>query len=157
MRTSTTPLPVLVAAGGLLLAAVPPASAAQPERLHTVTVSAAEGRFRCGELLLTVVGGTQTETVDGRLKDGVAHVRIERAYDDVVLAGSDGRDYRATSHVSSVFVLVAPDLENPVRGDELIHVSFHGAQGSPGHLEEHLRIRDGIETDEVTGTCGYAD
>lgn len=135
-----------------------PATAEPPQRDHSVRTSSAEGRFRCGDLLLTVTDGTETETVDSRFKDGVADVWIERRYDGVVLSGSDGYSYRAIAHVSSHFVLVEPDFDNPVRGDELIHVSFLGGpQGSPGHLDEHLRIRDGVESDEVTGPCDYAD
>jgi hypothetical protein len=145
---------------GLLLVASPAGSAvaAPPESEHTVTTSPAEGRFRCGDLLLTVTAGTQTEIIDGRLKDGVVHVRIQRHYDGVTLAGSDGHVYRAASQVDAQFVLIAPDFDNPVRGDEIIHVSFLGGpQGSPGYLNEHLRIRDGVETDAVTGPCEYAD
>lgn len=148
-----------IALSGLLL--VSPAGSAiadPPERDHTLTTSPAEGRFRCGELLLTATAGTQIEIIDGRFKNGVANVRIQRRYDGVTLAGSDGRVYRATAHVNSHFVLIAPDFDNPVRGDEIIHVSFLGGpQGSPGYLNEHLRIRDGVETDQVTGPCDYAD
>lgn len=149
-----------IALSGLLLVGSPAGSAFAdpPERDHTVTTSPAEGRFRCGELLLTVNAGTQTEIIDGRFKNGVVHVRIQRRYDGVTLAGSDGRVYRATAQVNSHFVLIAPDFDNPVRGDEIIHVSFLGGQqGSPGYLNEHLRIRDGVETDQVTGPCDYAD
>jgi hypothetical protein len=115
-----------------------------PERDHTVTTSPAEGRFRCGELLLTTTAGTQTEIIDSRFKNGVANVRIQGDYDGVTMAGSDGLVYRATAHVNAHFVLIAPDFDNPVRGDEIIHVSFVGGpQGSPGYLNEHLRIRGG--------------
>ncbi|HET6627967.1 MAG TPA: hypothetical protein VFG63_16370 [Nocardioidaceae bacterium] len=154
------PVASAIALSGLLVVGAPagPAIADPPEGDHTVTTSPAEGRFLCGELLLTVTGGTQTEIIDGRLKNGVAIVRIQRRYDGVTMAGSDGLVYRATAHVNSHFVLIAPDLDNPVRGDEVIHVSFLGGpQGSPGHLNEHLRIRDGVETDQVTGPCDYAD
>ena len=149
-----------IAVSGLLLVGLPAesANADPPESDHTVTTSPAEGRFRCGDLLLTTTAGTQTEIIDGRLKNGVAHVRIQRHYDGVTMAGSDGRFYRATAHVNSHFVLIAPDFDNPIRGDEIIHVSFLGGpQGSPGYLNEHLRIRDGVESDQVTGPCDYAD
>ncbi len=139
----------------------PPAGSAiadPPERDHSVTTSPAEGRFRCGDLLLIVTAGTQTELIDSRFKGGVANVRIQRSYDGVTLSGSDGKVYRATAHVNARFVLVAPDFDNPVRGDEIIHVSLLGGpQGSPGYLNEHLRIRGGVETDQVTGSCDYAD
>jgi len=149
-----------VAFSGLLLVGLPAGSAiaAPPERDHTVTTSPAEGRFRCGELLLTTTAGTQTEIIDGRFKNGVVNVRIQRRYDGVTMAGSDGRVYRATAHVDSHFVLIAPDFDNPVRGDEIIHVNFLGGpQGSAGYLHEHLRIRGGVETDQVTGPCDYTD
>ena len=149
-----------IALSGLLLIGLPagPAIADPPERDHTLTTSPAEGRFRCGELLLTVTAGTQTEIIDGRFKNGVVNVRIQRRYDGVTMAGSDGRVYRATAHVNSHFVLIAPDFDNPVRGDEIIHVSFLGGpQGSPGYLNERLRIRGGVKTDQVTGPCDYAD
>ena len=150
-----------IALSGLLVVGAPAGSATAdpPERDHTVTInSSLEGRFRCGELLLTVTAGTETETIDSTFKNGVAHFWIERRYDGVTLAGSDGRIYTATAHVNSHFVLIAPDFDNPVRGDEIIHVTFHGGpQGSPGYLNEHLRIRDGAESDEVTGPCDYAD
>lgn len=133
------------------------AAADPPERDHSVTTSPAEGQFRCGELVLTVTAGTETEIFDGSFKNGVVHVWIQRRYEGVTLAGSDGLTYRATAHVNAHFVLVAPDFDNPVRGDEIIHVSFLGPQGSPGYLNEHLRIRDGLETDQVTGPCDYAD
>ena len=147
-----------IALSGLLVAApADSASADPPEREHTVTTSPAEGQFRCGELLLTTTAGTQTEIIDGSFKNGVANVWIRRRYDDVAVAGSDGRVYRATAQVNSHFVLIAPDFDNPVRGDEIIHVSFLGGpQGSPGYLNEHLQIRDGVETDQVSGPCGYA-
>ena len=149
-----------IALSGLLVVGAPAgsASADPPERDHTVTTSPAEGRFRCGELLLTATAGTQTEIIDGRFKNGVANVRIQRRYDGVTMAGSDGRVYRATAHVNSHFVLIAPDFDNPVRGDEIIHATFLGGPtGSPGYLHEHLRIRGGVETDQVTGPCDYAD
>lgn len=149
---------VLVSTGLLVGSPVGSAIAEPPEQDHTVTTSPAEGRFRCGELLLTVTAGTQTEIIDGRFKNGVVNVRIQRRYDGVTLTGSDGRVYRATAHVNSHFVLIAPYFDNPVRGDEVIHVSFlDGPQGSPGYLNEHLRIRGGVETDQVTGPCDYAD
>jgi hypothetical protein len=150
----------LIAMTGLLLAASPAVSAvaAPPAHEHTVTVSPFTGRFRCGELLLTATGGTETEMTDSRYKDGVLTVRIQRRYDGITLAGSDGRAYGATAHVNARFVLIAPDFDNPDRGDEMIHVTFQGGPaGSPGYLNEHLRIRDGIESDEVTGTCDYAE
>lgn len=149
-----------IAMTGLLLIGSPAGSAIAdpPERDHSVTTSPAEGSFRCGELLLTATAGTQTEIIDGRFKNGVANVRIQRRYDGVTLDGSDGRVYHATAHVNAHFVLIAPDFDNPVRGDEIIHVTFLGGpQGSPGYLNEHLRIRVGVETDQVTGPCDYAE
>lgn len=149
----------VIALSGLVVGAPAGSAVADPpERDHTVTTSPAEGRFQCGELLLSVTAGTETEIFDGSFKSGVVHVWIQRRYEGVTMAGSDGLVYRATAHVNSHFVLVAPDFDNPVRGDEIIHVSFLGGpQGSPGYLNEHLRIRDGVETDEVTGSCNYAN
>jgi hypothetical protein len=149
-----------VALSALLVVGAPAdiAKADPPERVHTVTTSPAEGRFRCGELLLTTTAGTQTEIIDGALMNGVVHVRIQRRYDDVTMTGSDGLVYHAIAHVDAQFVLIAPDFDNPVRGDEIIHVTFFGGQqGSPGYLNEQLRIREGVETDQVTGPCDYAD
>ncbi len=148
--------------GGALVAASAPAEARPPgyrgaEHEHTVTTSPAAGRFRCGDLVLTVDGGTETETVDGVLVGGVARVRVQRHYRGVTLAGSDGGRYRATAHVTARFVFVAPDFDNPVWGREVIDVRFHGRHGSPGYLHEELTIRDGVETDVVTGPCDYAD
>jgi hypothetical protein len=154
------PAATACALSGLLLVGLPagPANADPPEREHTVTTSPVGGRFRCGDLLLTTTAGTETETIDGRFKNGVAEVWIQRRYDGVTLAGSDGLVYRATAQVTAHFVLVAPDFDNPVRGEEIIHVSFFGGpQGTPGYLNEHLRIRDGVETDQVSGPCDYAD
>jgi hypothetical protein len=149
-----------VALSGAVLAALPASSSSAdpPEQQHITTTSPAEGRFDCGGLLLTTTAGTETETIDGHVKNGVAHVWIQRRYDGVTLTGSDGNAYRATAQVNAHFVLVAPDFDNPVRGEEVIHVTFIGGpQGSPGYLNEHLRIRDGVETDEVTGPCSYAE
>ncbi len=148
-----------IAVSGLVVGALAGSALADPpESVHTVTTSPAEGRFQCGEVLLTVTAGTETEIFDGRLHNGVAHVWIRRRYEDVTLAGSDGLVYRAAAHVNAQFVFIAPDLENPVRADEVIHVSFLGGpRGTPGYLNEHLRIRDGVETDEVTGPCTYAE
>jgi hypothetical protein len=148
-----------IAVSGLVVGAPGASAVAEPpERDHTVTTAPAEGRFQCGDLLLTVTAGTETEIFDGTFKDGVVHVWIKRRYEGVTMTGSDGLSYLATAHVNAHFILIAPDFDNPARGDELIHVSFHGGpQGSPGYLNEHLRIRDGLETDEVTGPCTYAD
>jgi hypothetical protein len=81
--------------------------------------------------------GTQTEIIDGTLINGVAHVWVQRRYDDVTMTASDGRVYRAIAHVSAQFVLIAPDFDNPVRRNEIIHVTFLGGpQESPGYLNE---------------------
>ena len=149
-----------VAITGLVMAASPAAATtAEPvERVHTVTTNPAQGAFRCGDLLLTVNGGTETEIFDGVLKNGVARIRIVRFARGVTLTGSDGRHYRASAHVHARFVLVAPDFDNPVWGQEIINVRFFGARHrSAGYLHEELLINDGVETDVVTGPCDYAD
>jgi hypothetical protein len=150
---------IALALSGLVVGSLAGSAAADPpERDHTVTTSPFEGRFQCAGVLLTVTAGTETEIFDSTFKDGVVHVWIQRRYEGVTLAGSDGLGYRAIAHVNAHFVLVAPDFDNPVRGDELIHLTILGGpQGSPGYLNEHLRIRDGVETDEVTGPCNFAD
>ncbi len=157
-RAATT---VALTGSALLLAGAPatatPAGDDPPQHEHTVTTVPASGAFRCGDLLLTVDGGTETEVFDGVLVDGVARIRITRSYRGVTLAGSDGGRYRATAHVRARFVLVAPDFDNPVWGIEVIRVRFHGRHGSPGFLNEVLTIRDGVENDVVSGPCDYVE
>lgn len=149
-----------VAITSLVMAAAPAAAtSAEPvQHEHTVTTVPAEGMFHCGDLVLSINGGTETEIFDGVLKHGVARVRIIRLWHGVTLAGSDGRHYRASGRAHARFVLVAPDFDNPVSGHEVINVRFHVRRhGSPGYLHEELIINDGVETDVVSGPCDYAD
>jgi hypothetical protein len=153
-----------LAVSGVLVAAAPATAHARPaghdaiEHEHTVTTAPAEGRFRCGDLVLTADGGTETEIFDGVRVGDVVRIRITRRYDGVTMAGSDGRRYRARAHVEARFVLVAPDFDNPVWGREVIWVRFLGGpKSSPGWLHEVLTIRDGVEHDVVTGPCDYFD
>jgi hypothetical protein len=155
---------ITAAAAAIIMTAAPAAADACPptQHEHTVTTEPAEGQFRCGELLLTVNGGTQTETVDstlrGTLTHGVAHILIRRAYHAITLVGSDGRSYRASAHAWERVILRAPDFENPVWAHEVAMVTFYGGpHGSPGFVKENLTINHGVETDTVTGACDFAD
>lgn len=131
---------------------------AQDEFEHKVANHAAQGRFRCGDLTLTIVAGREIETQDGTLHAGVARVFINRVWRRVKLTGSDGETYRATGVTSAWFVLKAPDFNHPVRGDESITVVFRSAaDSSPGYLQEHISFRDSKERGAVSGPCDYAD
>jgi hypothetical protein len=135
-----------------------PANAEPVQREHTVTSVPVEGQFICGDLVLTADGGTETEIFDAILRNGVLRIRIRRDAHDVTLAGSDGYRYTATSHVRARFLLVSPDFENPVWGYEFIIVRFRGGpHRSPLHLREELVIRNGTETDVVSGPCDFAE
>lgn len=134
------------------------ATAAPDKFEHTVSNNAAQGRFRCGDLVLTVVAGREIETQDGFLQAGVAHVFINRVWRRVKLSGSDGQTYRSSGVVSAWFVLKAPNFNRPVRGDETIIVVFRSAANrSPGYLKEHISIRNSKEKEVVSGPCVYAD
>lgn len=134
------------------------ATAAPDEFEHTVSNHAAQGRFRCGDLVLTVVAGREIETQDGFLQAGVAHVFINRVWRRVKLSGSDGQTYRSSGVVSAWFVLKSPNFNRPIRGDETIIVVFRSAANrSPGYLKEHISIRNSKEKEVVSGPCDYAD
>lgn len=111
--------------------------------------------LQCGDLDLVVDSGTETERVDTVQHGDVVTVRIKRSYAGVTLAGSDGVEYRAVASVHARFVLVAPDLDNPVRGREVVELTVIGPHGSPGRLREVLTIAHGQEQDLVTGGCDY--
>jgi hypothetical protein len=162
--TVRTPVKVLaVAATAIVMTAAPAAAVCPPtQHEHTVTTEPVEGQFRCGDLLLTVNGGTQTETVDstlrGTLTHGVVHILIRRSYDHITLVGSDGRDYRASAFAWERVILRAPDFDNPVWAHEIAQVTFHGGpHGSPGFVRENLTIKHGVETDTITGACNFAE
>ena len=67
---------------------------------HTSRTYPATGTFRCGDLVLRVTKGTETEVQDGYLNNGITRVAIARTWRGVVLAGSDGRRYRASGGTS---------------------------------------------------------
>jgi hypothetical protein len=170
--TSWTPAKTgAVAAAGIMLATAPAAAlAATPtsaqgtgksvphvEHLHTTTTTPASGRFRCGQLLLTVTQGTETEVFDGLQTRGVTFVEIHRSWKNVRLVGSDQRRYRASGATREKVVLVEPDDDNPVWATEIITLRFHDRHGgSPGYLREVIKWRDGVRTDVVTGPCDFA-
>ncbi|MEO5852452.1 MAG: hypothetical protein ABIQ15_08055 [Nocardioides sp.] len=144
------------------LAATPGAAAsvvresAPPRHEYRVDTRPATGTFHCGDLRLKVTGGTETETTEGDLRNGIWRVAISRAFHHLTLAGSDGRTYRAFSVTAAWFVLDAPDFEHPRTGREMIVVVFRGGPDkSPGYLRENLVIRNGHETDTVTGPCDF--
>ena len=81
-----------------------------------------------------------------------------RVYDDLTLAGSDGRAYRATAFAHERVTLIAPDFENPVYVKEVVGTTFYGGpNGSPGWEHEVLKINHGTWVDTVTGPCSYVD
>jgi hypothetical protein len=151
---------IATATAGLLLAATPAhAGHHEPDQHeHTVTTVPAEGTFTCGDLTLTIESGSETETFDGVLQNGVVRIRITRDWDDVTLEGSDGRSYRASGHTRARFVLVDPDFDNPVWGREDILVKFRTVSHRlVGYLREVIRIRHGVETDVVSGPCDFGE
>ena len=144
------------AAGGSSPAWSPGSGPSPIRHEHTVDTHPLEATFHCGDLRLRVTGGTETETFDGDLREGVARVSISRIWRRVTLAGSDGRTYRASAATVAWFVLKAPDFEHPVRGLEVVQVFFRGGpQKSPGYIRETIRIKHGHETDVVSGPCDF--
>ena len=122
-----------------------------------MTTVPAQGSFVCGDLALAVDAGTETETFDAVLKNGVARIRISRSWQGVTLTGSDGRTYRASGQTRARFVLVDPDFDNPVWGHEVVLVRFRsGSDGSSLYLREEITIRNGSEDGVVSGPCDFA-
>jgi hypothetical protein len=170
--TSWTPTKTgATAAAVILLAAAPAAAlAAAPDskqggapsvphvqHLHTATTTPAAGRFRCGQLILTVTRGTETEVFDGLETRGVTFIEIHRDWKNVKLVGSDGRTYKPTGSAREKVVLVEPDDDNPAWATEIIKLRFHNRHGgSPGYLREVIKWRNGVRTDVVTGPCDFA-
>jgi hypothetical protein len=170
--TSWTPIKTSAAAAAVLMLAATPAvaraggpdsdqraaqSVPHVQHLHTVTTTPAAGRFRCGQLILTVTSGTETEVFDGLETQGVTFIEIHRYWKHVKLVGSDGRVYRPSGSTREKVVLVAPDDDNPAWATEIIKLRFDNPHvGSPGHLREVIKIRDGVRTDTVTGPCDFA-
>jgi hypothetical protein len=136
---------------------VPGRHSSPPQHQHALHSQPATGKFRCGTLRLAINGGREIETFDGDLRHGITRVFISRIWRHVTLAGSDGRTYRASGVTSQWDVLIAPDSNHPVRGQEVIVVDFRGGPDkSPGFLRERLTIRNSHETDVVTGPCNFA-
>ncbi len=155
----------------MLAAALPAALAVDPgsselgvdqspppvRHLYTETKTPAGGKFRCGDLRLTVTHGTEIETFDGYKTKGVTFIEIHRHWKNVKLIGSDGRSYWPTGVVRQKVVLVEPDDDNPAWATEIIVLRFHNSSGgSPGYLREVIKWRNGVRTDEVTGPCDFA-
>jgi hypothetical protein len=129
------------------------AQAAAPPRLHTAMVGEAnEGPFVCGDLMLTLVSGSQIEKVEAVQVGDVVHYNLVRNYRHLSLLGSDGVVYRATA-VTHATVLLDATLEEPISVREVVHLTIGGV----GRLHEVIIEAPGVETDTVTGTCTYAD
>jgi hypothetical protein len=125
--------------------------------LHTATTTPATGKFRCGRLLLTITRGTETEVFDGLKTRGVTFIEIHRRWKHIKIMGSDHRVYRSTGFTREKVVLVEPDDDNPAWATEIIELRFHNRHvGSPGHLREVIKWRNGVRTDVVTGPCDFA-
>jgi hypothetical protein len=154
---------MLAAAPAAALAAAPDSdqggaqSVPHVRHLHTATTTPAAGRFRCGQLILTVTRGTETEVFDGLKTRGVTFIEIHRDWKHVKLVGSDGRTYRPTGSTREKVVLVEPDDDNPAWATEIIELRFHNRHvGSAGYLREVIKWRNGVRTDVVTGPCDFA-
>jgi len=134
------------------------AGTATPRHQHSIRTYRARGTYTCGDLRLRVTGGRETEETDGDLRNGIVHVSTSRVDRHLVLAGSDGRTYRASSVVVAWDILHAPDFKHPTTGLEVIQVVFRGGPtNSPGWLREKIRFVNGHETDVVHGPCHYAE
>lgn len=168
MATRTRTKTAAIATAVIILATAPVAALGAPnndrsgaqsvprvQHLHTVTTTPATGQFRCGRLRLTITAGTETEVFDGLKVRGVTFIEIHRRWNHVRLVGSNGRAYRATAGTREKVVLVDPD--NPVWATEIIEVRFHRLHvDSPRYLREVIKLRNGVETDVVTGPCDFA-
>lgn len=131
---------VTYAAGGAAWADKPP-------MLHTVETSPSEGSFLCGDIVLTAVGGTETERVDAVLVGDRIHYNLVRSYRHLVFVGSDGGSYRGGASVHLTALLDAAG--EPISTREVVHVAF----GSPGFFHEVI-----VDDDEPieTGSCQIA-
>ena len=114
-------------------------------------------QVRLRDLALRVTRGTETDTTDADLRNGVVHLSISRTSPHLMLRGSDGRTYRASVVTATWFVLRAPDFDKPVHGLEVIQVMFRGGPDkSPGWLREQIRWVRNKDSDVVTGPCDFA-
>lgn len=163
-RTITTAVLMLATAPAAALAVTPgndrsgAQSAPRVHHVHTVTHTPLAGKFRCGQLDLTITRGTETEISDALKTQGVTFIEIHRRWKHVRLIGSDGREYRTAGRVTrEKVVLVEPNDNKPVWATEIIEVRFHNRHvGSPGYLREVIKWRHGVRTDMITGQCDFA-
>ncbi len=131
----------------------PEAQAVAPPKLHTVEVAdASEGPFVCGDLTLTLIGGSQIEKVEAVQVGDVIHYNLVRNYRNLSFMGSDGVVYRATA-VTHATVLLDATLGEPISIREVLEVTFGGGAG---RLHEVIVETPSVETDAITGTCTYA-
>jgi hypothetical protein len=148
---------VVGVAAATLLVVGAPAHAVTPPHEHISETSFVEGlALVCDGLVLTVTGGTQVEKVVSTSLHGVVRINIVRTYHGLTFSGSDGATYRATSTAHQSVLLADPDDDEPLATREVIQLTFRGSHGSPGSLHEVFTIRDGVETDVITGNCDFA-
>jgi len=150
----------LSAAGPSVAQSITARDSAQRDRVvHQFTVETEPLRgatFACGKLTLRAIHGTEIETTEGDLRNGVAHVFISRVWRRVELRGSDGLTYRASGVTAAWFVLHAPDFDTPVHGLEVNQAMFRGGpRKSPGWLRERIKWTDRHATDHVNGPCRF--
>ena len=156
--TGPTPPSVAAHADGPTTTSSTTAATASPVRHEFKSVThKARGKYVCGDLALRVTHGTETDTTDADLRNGVVHLSISRTSPHLMLRGSDGRTYRASVVTAAWFVLRAPDFDKPVHGLEVIQVMFRGGPDkSPGWLREQIRWVHKKDSDVVTGPCDFA-
>jgi hypothetical protein len=132
---------VTYAAGGAAWADKPP-------MLHSVESIPFEAGFVCGDIVLSAVGGTETEKVDAVLVGDRIHYNLVRSYQHLVFAGSDGGTYRGGASVHLTALLDATG--EPISTREVVHVAF----GSPGFFHEVI-----VDDDAPipTGSCEIID
>ena len=118
--TGPTPPSVAAHADGPTTTSSTTAATASPVRHEFKSVThKARGKYVCGDFALRVTHGTETDTTDADLRNGVVHLSISRTSPHLMLRGSDGRTYRASVVTAAWFVLRAPDFDKPVHGLEV--------------------------------------
>jgi hypothetical protein len=144
----------LAATVAALGVATPAAHAAAPPKLHTVTVGdVEEGPFVCGDLTMTVIGGSQVERVHAVQVKDVIHFNLVRNFRDLRMRGSDGVVHRATAVTHATVLLDATLAEpQPISVREVLEVTIGGV----GRLHEVIVETPDIESDTLTGTCAFA-
>jgi hypothetical protein len=113
---------------------------------------ASEGPFVCGDLTLSLIGGSQIEKVEAVQVGDVIHYNLVRNYRNLSFMGSDGVVYRATA-ITHATVLLDATLGEPISIREVLELTFGGGVG---RLHEVIVETSGVDTDTVTGTCTYA-